>query len=71
MLRSGDIERLKRVAALLKEGYALKAVPARIRESIQMELPLRQAGADQRRLLLKVRDGLEGILSALGGGAGK
>lgn len=68
MLRHEDIKRLKRVASLLKEGYSLKAIPARIRESIQMELPLRQAEGGQHRILRRVRDGLEGLLSTLEGG---
>ena len=68
MLRSEDIQRLKGISRLLREGYSLKAVPVRLRESIQMELPLQQSGGDSRRVLKKVRDGLEELLSALGNG---
>lgn len=70
MLRIGDIERLKKVASLLHEGYALKAVPTRIRESIQMDLPLRQGLGGHRRMLKRVRDRLEEMVSS-GTGEGK
>jgi DNA-binding transcriptional MerR regulator len=71
MLRIGDIERLKKVSSLLREGYSLKAVPARIRESIQMDLPLRQGMGGHRRMLKRVRDRLEDMVSNPGGEAGK
>ena len=71
MLRNEDIDKLKRVASLLQEGYTLKSVPLRIKGNIQLELPLNQGFGGHRRILKKVRNSLEGILSSLAGETGK
>jgi len=71
MLRQDDIEKLKRVASLLREGYSLKAVPARIRESVQMDLPLGRDMGGHRRFIRKIRAGLDEIISSLGAMGGK
>lgn len=70
MLRHEDVARLKKVASLLREGYSLKAVPARIRDSVQLELPLRQTPG-HIRILKRIREGLEELAEKLAEGGGK
>jgi len=70
MFRAEDIERLRRVASLLRDGYSLKAVPRQLREHVQMELPLDRAGKENGRVLKRVRDELERIVETLEGGQG-
>lgn len=70
MFRPEDIERLRRVAELLHDGYSLKAVPRRMRENVQMELPL-AAPAPRRadRVMLKrIKNELEEMLDSIDGG---
>ncbi len=66
MFRAEDIERLRRVAGLLRDGYSLRAVPRQLKERVQMELPLQSGGRGDDRLLRRVRDELERMLDQMG-----
>ena len=67
LFRPEDIERLRHIAGLIREGYSLKAVPRRLREQSQMELPFESHATDHRKTLKRVRDELDGMLSLLNG----
>ncbi len=65
MFRPEDIQRLRRISSLLREGYALRHVSQRMREQVQMELPLPSSTNDTRRFLRKIREELQVILEEI------